>query len=226
MERILIVEDDGKIAQLESDYLISSGYETKIIMNGNDVKQALEKDSYDLIVLDVMLPGCNGYDICREIRDMYDIPILMVTARSENMDIIRGLGLGADDYITKPFDPSEFATRVRTHLKRYQRLTHQKEKEIIVQDLLIEKNKHKVFKNGSELKLPNKEFELLYYLCSNPNIVFSKGQLLEKIWGYDSLGDDATVSVHINRLREKIEDDPRNPKIIETVWGVGYRIIK
>lgn len=233
MIKILIAEDDENIALLESDYLESNGYTTKIIGDGNEVIPELKKEIYDLILLDVMLPGCSGYDICRRIRDEIDIPILMVTARTESVDIIRGLGLGADDYITKPFDPSQLVARVRSHLKRYERLTKkgaQEEKKrgqperISVENLVIEPKTWKVWKNGTELKLPNREFELLRFLAENPNIVFSKEELFEKIWGYDYVSDAATVSVHINRLREKIEDDARNPKIIETIWGAGYRL--
>lgn len=233
MIKILIVEDDENIALLESDYLESNGYTTKIIGDGNKVIPELKKESYDLILLDVMLPGCSGYDICRRIRDEIDIPILMVTARTESVDVIRGLGLGADDYITKPFDPSQLVARVRSHLKQYERLTKkgtQEEKKreqperISVENLVIEPKTWKVWKNGTELKLPNREFELLRFLAENPNIVFSKEELFEKIWGYDYVSDAATVSVHINRLREKIEEDARNPKIIETIWGAGYRL--
>lgn len=230
MPNILIVEDDAKIAQLESDYLEINGYETAIVSDGSLVIAELRKKKYDLVLLDIMLPGCSGYDICRQIRDEIDIPILMVTARTEAVDVIRGLGLGADDYITKPFDPSQLVARVRSHLKRYARLTKDRNKKkeeserIIIQDLVIEPKTWKVFKGERELKLPNREFELLCFLAENPNIVFSKEALFEKIWGFDYVSDAATVSVHINRLREKIEDDSRNPQIIETVWGAGYRL--
>lgn len=230
MEKILIVEDDEKIAQLERDYLESNGYETVLIADGAGVIPELKKHKYDLVLLDVMLPGCSGYDICRKIRDEVDIPILMVTARTEAVDVIRGLGLGADDYITKPFDPSQLVARVRAHLKRYARLTAKRAGEdgetdqIVIQDVVIEPRTWKVWKKGKELKLPNREFELLRFLAENPNIVFSKEKLFEKIWGYEYISDAATVSVHINRLREKIEDDARNPRIIETVWGAGYRM--
>lgn len=233
MIKILIVEDDENIALLERDYLESNGYATKIIGNGNEVIPELKRETYNLILLDVMLPGCSGHDICRRIRDEIDIPILMVTARTESVDVIRGLGLGANDYITKPFDPSQLVARVRSHLKQYERLTKkgaQEEKKreqpqrISVENLVIEPKTWKVWKNGNELKLPNREFELLCFLAENPNIVFSKEELFEKIWGYDYVSDAATVSVHINRLREKIEDDARNPKIIETIWGAGYRL--
>lgn len=233
MEQILIAEDDEKIAQLEKDYLESSGYGVAIIKEGKKVIPELMKHDYNLVLLDIMLPGCSGYDICRTIREEIDIPILMVTARAEAVDVIRGLGLGADDYITKPFDPSQLVARVRSHLKRYERLTAGRDsgkrqtsepERIVVDDVVIEPRTWKVWKNGNELKLPNREFELLRFLEENPNIVFSKEELFEKIWGYDYISDAATVSVHINRLREKIEDDARNPKIIETVWGAGYRL--
>lgn len=231
MEKILIVEDDRKIAELERDYLESNGYETVILEDGKQVIPELKENQYDLVLLDIMLPGCSGYEICRIIRDEIDIPILMVTARAEAVDVIRGLGLGADDYITKPFDPSQLVARVRSHLKRYARLTASRDKNenktddrITVRDVVIEPKTWRVWKGETELKLPNREFELLRFLAENPNIVFSKEELFEKIWGYDYVGDAATVSVHINRLREKIEDDARNPKILETVWGAGYRL--
>lgn len=231
MPRILIVEDDDEIAMLEKDYLEVNDFDTDIISDG---KTALEKalsENYDLLILDIMLPGINGYDICRKIRDKIDIPILMVTARTESIDKIRGLGLGADDYIAKPFDPAELVARVKSHLNRYQRLTSGKvgmapelsEDEIKVGDLCILIKSWKVYKGKEEIKLPNKEFELLKFLAMNPNIVFSKEQLFEKIWGYDYIGDAATVTVHINRIRDKIEKDSNNPTIIETIWGAGYR---
>lgn len=229
--KILIAEDDRKIAELERDYLESSGYETVLVEEGSRVIPELRANRYDLVLLDIMLPGCSGYEICRTIRDEIDIPILMVTARTEAVDVIRGLGLGADDYITKPFGPSQLVARVRSHLKRYARLTagkngvSQKDGDrIAVQDVVIEPRTWRVWKNGVEYKLPNREFELLRFLAENPNLVFSKEELFEKVWGYDYASDAATVAVHINRLREKLEDDPRNPKLIETVWGVGYRL--
>lgn len=230
--KILIAEDDEKIAQLEKDYLEINGFDTQIIGDGAGVIPELKRGDYDLLLLDLMLPNCSGYDICRNIRDDIAIPILMVTARSEGVDIIRGLGLGADDYITKPFDPSELVARVRAHLKRYERLIALNQKEestdgeekIQVGDVTLEPRTWKVWKGSQEIKLPNREFELLRFLAENPNVVFSKDQLFEKIWGYDYVSDAATVSVHINRLREKLEDNPRDPQIIETVWGAGYRL--
>ena len=231
MERILIVEDDEKIAGLEQNYLEINGYETEILGDGSGVIERLKKGGVDLVLLDVMLPGMSGYDICRQIRDEIDIPILMVTARTEPTDVIRGLGLGADDYITKPFDPSQLVARVRAHLNQYKRLTSHKEEqeepnpnEIRIQDLVIETKTWKVRKGDKELKLPNREFELLRFMAEHPDVVFSKEQLFEAVWGFDFVSDAATVSVHVNRLREKIEDDARNPKILETVWGAGYRL--
>ncbi len=230
-KRILIVEDDEDISMVEEAYLESAGFETKIIAEGTSVGVLLEKEQFDLILLDLMLPGKSGYEICREIRDQIDIPILMVTARSESVDKIRGFGLGADDYIAKPFDPAELVARVHANLRQYERVQKKtpKEKndepeEIKIQDLRIFVNSWKVYKGEREIKFPNREFEILKFFALNPNIVFSKEQIFEKIWGYDYVSDNATVMVHINRIREKIEDDSKNPKILETVWGAGYRL--
>ena len=227
MDKILIVEDDSEIAMLERDYLEIEGYETKLVDSGNQAVELALSGDWDLILLDLMLPGCSGYDVCRLIRDKVDVPILMVTARSESVDKIRGLGLGADDYIAKPFDPAELVARVKAHLNRYRRLTGGRGEEdgaITVGDVKILPQNWRVFKGDQELKMPNREFALLKFLAENPNIVFSKEQLFEAIWGYDYLGDSATVTVHIGRIRDKIEDDPADPKIIETVWGRGYRL--
>lgn len=209
----------------------SAGFDIKIMADGTEVADLLEKEQFDLILLDLMLPGKSGYEVCREIRDKVDIPILMVTARTEPVDKIRGLGLGADDYIAKPFDPAELVARVNANIRQYERVLKKipEEKpadaeEIQIQDLRILVNSWKVYKGSREIKFPNREFELLKFLAMNPNIVFSKEQLFEKIWGYDYVGDNATVMVHINRIREKIEEDSRNPQIIETVWGAGYRL--
>ena len=232
-KRILIVEDDADISMVEEAYLEAAGFETRIVTDGTGISSLIQKEEYDLILLDLMLPGKSGYEICREIRDKVDVPILMVTARTESVDKVRGLGLGADDYISKPFDPAELVARVNANLRQYermlQRLPREKKEEpeeIIIQDLRILVNSWKVYKGEKEIKFPNREFELLKFLSMNPNIVFSKEQLFEKIWGYDYVGDSATVMVHINRIREKIEDDSRNPKILETVWGAGYRLNK
>lgn len=232
MEKILIAEDDEKISALERDYLEINGYEAAIVADGSLVIPELQKGGYDLVLLDLMLPGMDGYEICRRVRDEIDIPILMVTARSEAVDVIRGLGLGADDYITKPFDPSELVARVRSHIKRYQRLTGTGKETALdtgehvlqIQDIRIEPETWKVWKRGEEVHLANREFELLRFMAQNPNMVFSKERLFEAVWGYDYVSDAATVSVHVNRIREKIEDDARNPKILETVWGAGYRL--
>ena len=233
-KKILIIEDDEDISMIEEAYLESAGFETKILSDGNKVNEIIEAESFDLILLDLMLPGKSGYTICREIRDKLDIPILMVTARTESVDKIRGLGMGADDYISKPFDPAELVARVTANLRQYDRMlqksadsaNQEEPEEIRIQDLRILVNSWKVFKGDQEIRFPNKEFELLKFFAQHPNIVFSKEQLFEKIWGFDYAGDSATVMVHVNRIREKIEDDSKNPKILETVWGAGYRLNK
>ena len=229
MSRILIVEDDREIAMLERDYLEIEGFETVLISDGEEAVSAALGERYDLLLLDLMLPGCDGYEICRRIRAKVDVPILMVTARTESVDKIRGLGLGADDYIAKPFDPAELVARVKAHLNRYARLTgggRGEAQPIVVGDLEIRPKSWKVVKAGRELKLPKREFTLLKGLAENANIFFSKEQIFETILGYDYMGDSATVTVHIGRIREKIEDDPAHSKIIETVGGGGYRLNK
>ena len=227
MTRLLIAEDDPEIAMLERDYLEIAGFQVTVVDNGQQaVTEALNGD-YSLILLDLMLPGCSGCDVCRLIRDRVDIPILMVTARTESVDKIRGLGLGADDYIPKPFDPAELVARVKAHLSRYARLTGggQAEPEMIdLGSVQILPQSWKVLKDGQEIKMPNREFALLKYLAERPNTVFSKEKLFETIWGYEYVGDSATVTVHIGRIRDKVEDDPAHPKLIETVWGAGYRL--
>lgn len=227
MTRLLIAEDDPEIAMLERDYLEMEGYEVTVVDNGQQaVTQALNGD-YSLLLLDLMLPGCSGYDVCRLIRDRIDVPILMVTARTESVDKIRGLGLGADDYIAKPFDPAELVARVKAHLNRYARLTGGGQGEPEVLDLgrvQILPRSWRVLKDGQEVKMPNREFALLKFLAEHPNTVFSKEKLFETIWGYEYVGDSATVTVHIGRIRDKVEDDPAHPKLIETVWGAGYRL--
>lgn len=228
-KKILIVEDDADISMIEQAYLEASGFMTRIVEDGNLVPSILEHESFDLILLDLMLPNKSGYEICKEIRNQVSIPILMVSARTEAVDKIRGLGLGADDYISKPFDPAELVARVNANIRQYERLSDvikEEAEEIHIHDLRILTKSWKVFKGNQEIKLANREFEILKLLASNPNIVFSKEQIFEKIWGYDYLADSATVMVHINRIREKIEDDSKNPQIIETVWGAGYRLNK
>lgn len=229
MKKILIVEDDELIAELEKDYLEASNYETETVGNGIlGMKYAKEKE-YDLILLDVMLPGLSGFDICRELRKDMDIPIIMVTAKGEDIDKIRGLGLGVDDYIVKPFSPSELVARVKAHLGIHERLllkaegAQKKNEEINIKQLKILPLSRRVYVNDQEVILANKEFELLLFLARNPNIVFSKEVLFDRVWGMDAMGDASTVTVHINRLREKIEADTSKPEYIDTVWGAGYR---
>ena len=227
MQKILIIEDDRDIATIERDYLELNDYQVEIAADGlAGLERGLHGD-FDLILLDLMLPGMDGFSVCRRLREETNIPILMVTARREDIDKIRGLGLGADDYIAKPFDPAELVARVKSHLSRYQRLTGGRGEDdgaIQVGDLRILPQSWKVFKGNQEIKMPNREFALLKFLAENPNIVFSKERLFETIWGYDYVGDSATVTVHVGRIRDKIEDDPAHPKIIETVWGAGYRL--
>ncbi|MCD8019501.1 MAG: response regulator transcription factor [Clostridiales bacterium] len=236
MKKILIVEDDLLIAEIERDYLEVENYDVTICQDGQDgLKHAMEED-YDLILLDVMLPGVNGFTICREIRKQKDVAIIMVTAKKEDLDKIRGLGLGADDYIVKPFSPGELVARVKAHINIHERLQKKDAKrsgkeafeEGSIQEgsLKILPLSRQVFVGDHEVELANKEFELLYFLASNPNIVFSKDTLFDRIWGMDALGDTATVAVHINRIREKIDIDGSNQKLIETVWGAGYRFCR
>ncbi|MCK3882671.1 response regulator transcription factor [Streptococcus suis] len=220
MTRILIAEDDLEIAYLERDYLEMQGYQVDLIHDGGLVEEQLKKEDYALLMLDVMLPNKTGYDLCRDLRDKVDFPILMVTSKQETMDVVRGLGLGADDYISKPFDPMELVARVKAHLARYQRFQKDdSSNELTVGNVTIFLDNWKVNLDGQEIKLPNREFELLVYLAKHPNRVFSKDYLFETIWGYDYVGDSATVAVHINRLRDKLGTD-----LIETVWGAGYRL--
>lgn len=227
MKNILIIEDDKNIAELERDYLEANGFEVTIIDAGNTgLKEALN-GNYDLILLDLMLPGMDGFFVCREIREQKDTPILMVSARRDDIDKIRGLGLGADDYMVKPFSPSELVARVKAHIARYERLTTKsaipQHRIIAVRDLEIDLDARRVYLDHKEIILKHKEFDLLGFLAENPNIVFSKDTLFDRIWGIDSMGDTSTVVVHINRIREKIEADSSNPQYIETVWGAGYR---
>ncbi len=226
MKRILIIEDDDAISELERDYLEINGYEVSVKNNGKDGIDAVYTKDYDLVVLDIMLPCMDGFEVLKMIRKHSDIPVLMVTAKSEEIDKIRGLGLGADDYITKPFNLNEFVARVNAHLNRYDRLTVGKIKKnsnININGLEIDQEARRIFIDKEEIILANKEFDLLVFLAKNPNKVFTKEQLLNNIWGYESFTDNATITVHIKKLRHKIEKDPQNPKYIETVWGVGYR---
>ena len=227
MSTVLIIEDDSLIAELERDYLEAAGFDVVVELNGDSgLRQALA-GTYDAVVLDVMLPGRSGFDICREVRRELNIPVIMVTAKKEDVDKIRGLGLGADDYLVKPFSPAELVARVKAHIQIHERLLDQKKERLPrsmnIRNLTIYPEERRVFSNGKELSLTNKEFELLMFLAENPNIVFSKDTIFDRIWGMDAAGNTATVTVHINRLREKVEEDPSNPKLIETVWGAGYR---
>lgn len=225
MPRILIVEDDEAIAAVERDYLEVDQFEVEIAADGNVGLALGLSGKFDLILLDLMLPGIDGFTVCRKLREQVDIPILMVTARQEDIDKIRGLGLGADDYIEKPFSPSVLVARVKAHLARYQRLTQPARfsSEVALGKIRLNTDTHRVYVAGKEIELKNKEYELLLFFMLNVDIVFSRENLYEKIWGMDALGDSATVAVHINRLRDKIEKDPGNPRYIQTVWGAGYR---
>ena len=209
MSKILIVEDEETIADLEKDYLELSGFEVEVANDGDSGLEKALQEEYDLLILDLMLPGVDGFEICRKVRDEKNTPIIMVSAKKDDIDKIRGLGLGADDYMTKPFSPSELVARVKAHLARYDRLIGS----------AAEKNKV----NGEERTFTTKEFDLLSFLAAHPNHVYSKDELFQKIWDMESVGDIATVTVHIKKIREKIEMDTSNPQYIETIWGVGYR---
>ncbi len=226
MSRVLIIEDESSIAELERDYLELSGFEVMIDGDGTSgLEKALNED-VDLLILDLMLPGVGGFEICRQVREKKDIPIIMVTAKKDDIDKIRGLGLGADDYMTKPFSPSELVARVKAHLARYERLTNMNvpANEIIeIRGLKIDKTARRVWVDGEEKTFTTKEFDLLTFLAENPNHVFTKDDLFREIWDMESIGDIATVTVHIKKIREKIEERNAKPKYIETIWGVGYR---
>lgn len=226
MSKILIIEDETSIAELEKDYLELSNFEVTIAYDGNEgTARALDED-FDLIILDLMLPGMDGFDICKLIREKKNTPIIMVSAKKDDIDKIRGLGLGADDYMTKPFSPSELVARVKAHLARYKRLTTvgMPENEIIeIRSLKIDKTARRVYIDGEEKSFTTKEFDLLTFLAQHPNHVFSKEELFKEIWEMESVGDIATVTVHIKKIREKIEVSTANPQYIETIWGVGYR---
>lgn len=224
--KVLVVEDDLHIARLITDYLEIEGMTVTTATDGKQGLDLARQAGWDLILLDLMLPTLNGFDILRDLRDETEIPVLMVSARSEDIDKIRALGLGADDYITKPFSPSELAARVKSHIKRYQRIAgkSQETEEVVIGSMTIHSKSHRVIVDGKEVSLTGKEFELLYFLAVNMDIVFSRDQLFERIWGMDNYGDIGTVAVHIQRIRKKIEKDPANPRYIETVWGAGYRM--
>jgi len=226
MAKILIIEDEPVIADVEADFLEIAGYEVIIRNDGTEGLKTALGGEFDLIILDIMLPGVDGYSICKQIRKTIDVPILMVSAKIEDIDKIRGLGLGADDYITKPFSPSELVARVKANLAQYDRLTlnrQPKNERLEVANIIIDPSGRHVYVDRREVELTNKEYDLLLYLISRPDMVLKKEVIYEQIWGPGAYGDLKTVAVHINRLREKIESDPSSPVHIQTVWGAGYR---
>lgn len=225
MNNILIIEDDIGIAEIERDYLELSGFQVKIVTDGARGLEEGLSGEYDLVLLDLMLPGPDGFTICKTLRESLDIPILIVTARLEDIDKIRGLGVGADDYIEKPFSPSVLVARIKAHLTRYARLKAGGKSPasiITIDGISVDTATRETTVSGKKIELKKREYELLVFFMSNPNVVFSREFLYEKLWGMDAMGDNATVAVHINRLREKVESDPANPKYIQTVWGAGY----
>ena len=225
--RVLIIEDELSIAELERDYLQVNGFDCDLAVDGEEGLQMARKNDYALVIIDIMLPKRDGFSVCTELRKEKDIPIIFLSARSEDIDKVRGLGLGADDYITKPFSPSELVARVKTHVSRYQRLVQanaQPRSSVIeVRGLKIDRDARRVYVDGEEVIMPVKEFELLLFLAENPNIVFSKERLFDRLWGMDAMGDVSTVTLHIQRIRDKIEKNKGHGKYIETVWGAGYR---
>ena len=226
MRRVLIVEDEEAIAEIERDYLELSGFDVTIKTDGDSGLEAALSEDFDIIILDIMLPGTDGYEICKQVRNVKNIPIIMVSAKKEDIDKIRGLGTGADDYMTKPFSPSELVARVKAHLARYERLItdNKPENDIVeIKGIKIDKTARRVFVDGEEKSFTTKEFDLLAFLVDHPNHVYTKEELFREIWDMDSVGDIATVTVHIKKIREKIEADSAKPKYIETIWGVGYR---
>ena len=226
MSKILIVEDELAIAELEKDYLELSGFEVEVSTDGTSgLAKALQKD-FDLIILDLMLPGTDGFEICRQVRAEKNVPIIMVSAKKDDIDKIRGLGLGADDYMTKPFSPSELVARVKAHMARYERLIGsavEENKVIEIRGIKIDTTARRVWVNGEEKTFTTKEFDLLTFLAAHPNRVYTKDELFSEIWDMESIGDIATVTVHIKKIREKIELNTAKPQYIETIWGVGYR---
>lgn len=226
MSKILIVEDEEAIADLEKDYLELSGFDVEVTNDGQTGVTKALNENYDLFILDLMLPGVDGFEICKQIREQKNTPIIMVSAKKDDIDKIRGLGLGADDYMTKPFSPSELVARVKAHMARYDRLTGsvvEKNKIIEIRGLKIDTTARRVWINGEEKTFTTKEFDLLTFLASHPNHVYTKEELFREIWDMESIGDIATVTVHIKKIREKVEMDTSNPQYIETIWGVGYR---
>jgi len=226
MSRILIVEDEIAIAELEKDYLELSGFEVEVENDGMTGLARALAEEFDLFILDLMLPGIDGFEICKQIREKKNTPILMVSAKKDDIDKIRGLGLGADDYVTKPFSPSELVARVKAHMARYNRLIGSNivENDVIeIRGIKIDKTARRVWVNDEERQFTTKEFDLLTFLAENPNHVYTKEELFREIWDMESIGDIATVTVHIKKIREKVEMDTSKPQYIETIWGVGYR---
>lgn len=223
MSRILIVEDELDLANIIKDYLEKELYEVEICSQGDEAIEIFDKFNPSLVILDLMLPGMNGYEICQNIRIKSTIPILILSAKIDEFDKVKGLDLGADDYITKPFRPRELLARVNAQLRRSQVFNKENLEIIEIENIRIYTKEYKVEKDGRDLDLSRNEFELLIFLSKNPRQVFSREQLYDRIWGFDSYGDLNTVTVTINRLRQKIEDNPKNPKYILTVWGVGYK---
>lgn len=227
--KILVIEDDKSIAELERDYLEINGYECDIASDGITGLDMALKNEYALVILDIMLPGIDGFELCAKFRDQSDTPVIILSAKKDDIDKVRGLGLGADDYMTKPFSPNELMARVKSHITRYDRLTGNgssktgQNKTLKVRGLEIDKDSRRVFVDGEEKIMPAKEYDLLLFLAENPNRVFSKEHIFDRIWGMDAIGDVSTVTVHVRRLREKIELDMDNLQYIETVWGIGYR---
>ena len=231
-ERILVVDDEKEIADLLEIYLKNEGYEVYKCYNGTEALHCVEQDHPDLALLDVMLPDIDGFQICRKIREKYFFPVIMLTAKVEDLDKITGLTIGADDYITKPFNPLEVVARVKTQLRRYMRYNHPEEetesgktaREYDIRGLLINRDSHKCFLYGEEVALTPIEFSILFYLCERRGTVVSSEELFEAVWGEKFLDNNNTVMAHIGRLREKLHEPPRKPKFVKTVWGVGYTV--
>ncbi|MCL1819975.1 MAG: response regulator transcription factor [Oscillospiraceae bacterium] len=228
MTNILIIEDDREIAALQRDYLQMAGFEVTIRGDGISGLEAAKSGTYDLLVLDIMLPGLDGFDVLKKLRETSDVPVILLSAKSEDIDKIRGLGLGADDYMNKPFSPGELVARIRAHLSRFERLTgigaNKPRPKLTVRGLEVDREDRRVTLRGKECVLTPKEFDILLFLMENPNRVYSKEDLFERVWGLEAFGDSDTVVVHVRRLREKIEPDAQNPQYVETVWGAGYRL--
>lgn len=228
MPRVLVIEDEEHIAELEKDYLESNGFSVTVENDGETGLERALNETFSLVIVDLMLPNVSGFSIIKKIREQKDIPVLVVSAKAKEVDKIRGLGLGADDYITKPFSPGELVARVKSNLMKYNRLVGKsiEESTIKIGDLVIDLSTHEVSLKGETLVFTAKEFELLAFMAQNPNVAFSKERLFSRIWGADNYGDIATVTVHIQKIRSKIEEDSSHPQFIETVWGVGYRFVK